>query len=160
MRSVRRQAIAGQLEGPTRNTVARAIQSTPRIARKGADNTLLDITGRVAPWLALPLVLSAVLSQFSAAIADTAAAEGNLRTLSGWMRGARPYLASGIAAIVLAATVPTYTIVAVASRAFAAYYALQAVLALRTSHGIGRKLGYGTLAVLMAAITVLAEPAG
>ena len=123
----------------------------------GADNTLLDITGRVAPLLALPLVLSAVLSQFSAAIADTAAAEGNLRTLSGWMRGPRPYLVSGMAAVVLAATVPTFTIVAVASRAFAAYYALQAVLALRTSHGISRKLAYGTLAVLMAAITVLAD---
>jgi len=102
----------------------------------GPDNTLLDITGRVAPVLALPLVLSAVLSQFSAGIADTAAAESNLRTLSSWMHGPRPFLATGLAAIVMAATVPTYTIVAVASRAFAAYYALQAVLALRTSHGI------------------------
>ncbi len=120
---------------------------------------MLDITGRVAPLLALPLALSAVLSQFSAGIADTAAAEGNLRTLSGWMRGPRPYLVSGLAAIILAATVPTYTIVAVASRAFAAYYALQAVLAVRTSPGIGRKLSYGTLAALMAAITVLAKPA-
>lgn len=125
----------------------------------GADNTLLDITGRVAPWLALPLALSALLSQFSAGIADTAAAEGNLRKLSAWMRGPRPYLASGGAAIVLAATVPTYTIVAIASRAFAAYYALQAVLALRTSHGVSRKLAYGALAVVMAAIAVLAEPA-
>ncbi len=126
----------------------------------GADSTLLDITDRVAPLLALPLALSAVLSQLSAAIADTAAAEGNLRTLSRWMRGPRPYLVSGVAAIVLAAAVPTYTIVAVASRAFAAYYALQAVLALRTSPGYRRKLAYGTLAVLMAAITVLAQPAG
>ncbi len=125
----------------------------------GSDTTLLDITARVAPWLALPLVLSAVLSQLSAAIADTAAAEGNLRGLSGWMRGPRPYLVSGTAAIVLAATVPTYSIVAVASRAFAAYYALQAVLALRTSQGITRKVAYGTLAVLMAAITALAKPA-
>ncbi|MGI8458984.1 MAG: hypothetical protein ACR2LI_12850 [Propionibacteriaceae bacterium] len=126
----------------------------------GPDDTLLDITGRVAPWLALPLALSAVLSQLSAAIADTAAAEGNLRTLSGWMRGPRPYLVSGVAAVILAATVPTFTIVAVASRAFAAYYALQAVLALRTSHGRTRKLAYGTLAVLMVAVTVLARPAG
>ena len=125
----------------------------------GADNTLLDITGRVAPLLALPLALSAVLSQFSAGIADTVAADGNLRKLSGWMRGLRPYLASGMAAIILAATVPTYTIVAVASRAFAAYYALQAVLALRTSHGPSRKLAYGALAVLMTAIAVLAQPA-
>lgn len=125
----------------------------------GADDTLLDVTARVAPWLALPLVLSAVLSQLSAAIADTAAAEGNLRAFWGWMRGRRPYLVSGVAAVVLAATVPTFTIVAVASRAFAAYYALQAVLALRTSRGVGRKLAYGTLAALMAAIAVLAEPA-
>ncbi len=126
----------------------------------GADDTLLDITGRVAPVLALPVALSAVLSQFSAGIADTAAADGNLRELSGWMRGPRPYLVTGLAAVVLAATVPTYTIVAVASRAFAAYYALQAVLALRTSPQVSRKIAYGALAVLMAAITILAKPAG
>ena len=56
-------------------------------------------------------------------------------------------------------SVPTYTIVAVAFRAFAAYYALWAVLALRTSKGLSRELAYATLAVLMAAITVLAKPA-
>ena len=126
----------------------------------GPDDTLLDITGRVAPLLALPLALSAVLSQFSAGIADTAAADGNLRKLSSWMRGPRPFLVSGVAAIILAATVPTFTIVAIASRAFAAYYALQAIVALRTSRGVGRKLGYGALAAVMVAITVLAKPAG
>ena len=126
----------------------------------GPDNTLLDLTGRIAPWLALPLVLSAVLSQFSAAIADTAAADGNLRGLSRWFNGPRPYLISGAAAIALAATAPTLTIVAVASRAFAAYYALQAVIAMRTSHGVLRKCGYGGLAVLLAAITLFAQPAG
>ncbi len=125
----------------------------------GADDTLLDITARVAPILALPLVLSAVLSQFSAGIADTAAAAGNLRKLSGRMHGPRPYLISGIAAVVLAATVPTFTIVAVASRAFAAYYALQAILALRTSPRLSRKIAYAALALLMAAIAVLAQPA-
>ena len=125
----------------------------------GADDTLLDITARVAPILALPLALSAVLSQFSAGIADTAAAAGNLSKLSDRMHGSRPYLISGTAAVVLAATVPTFTIVAVASRAFAAYYALQAVLALRTSPKISRKIGYGALALLMAAIAVLAQPA-
>lgn len=49
---------------------------------EGADSTLLDITARIAPWLALPLVLPAVLSQFSAAVADTVAADCNLRGLS------------------------------------------------------------------------------
>ena len=126
----------------------------------GADKTLLDITSRVAPWLALPLVLSAVLSQFSAAVADTAAADGNLRTLSSWMKGARPYLVSGAAAVALAATVGTFAIIAVASRAFAAYYAIQAVIALRTSSSVPAKAAYAVLAVLMVGIAALAKPAG
>lgn len=126
----------------------------------GPDRTLLDITNRVAPFLALPLALSAMLSQFSAAVADTAAADGNLRRLSGWMRGSRPYLLSGVAAIALAATAPTFTIVAVASRAFAAYYAVLAVVALRTSSSTLRRVGFGALAVVMAAVTLFAEPVG
>ena len=126
----------------------------------GPDDTLLDITDRVAPWLALPLVLSAVLSQFSAAVADTVAADGNLRGLSRFMHGPRPYLVSGGAAILLAATAGTFTIVAIASRAFAAYYAIQAILAMRTSRGPARKTGYGALAVLLAAVTLFAQSAG
>lgn len=126
----------------------------------GVDNTLLDITRRVAPLLTIPLVISAVLSQFSAATADTAAADGNLRGLWSWMRGPRPYVVGGAAAIVLAATVGTFWIIVIASRAFAAYYALQAIIAFRTSHTLGRRIGYGALAVVMVAITLLAEPAG
>ncbi|WP_116417820.1 hypothetical protein [Subtercola boreus] len=125
----------------------------------GADNTLLNITGRIAPWLALPLVLSAVFSQFSAAIADTAAADGNLRSLNQWFKGPRPYLISGAAAIALAATVPTLIIVDIASRAFAAYYALQAIIAMRTATGAARKIGFGLLALLMTAVTLFALPA-
>jgi len=126
---------------------------------KGPDGTLLDITARVAPWLALPLVLSAVLSQFSAAVADTVAAEGNLRGLSRFMRGPTTYLVSGGAAVLLAATAPTFTIVAVASRAFAAYYAIQAALAMRTSTSRTRKAGYGALSIVMVAVTLFAQAA-
>lgn len=124
----------------------------------GADITLLDITGRVAPWLALPLALSAVLSQFSAAIADTAAAEGNLRGLNRWFTGSRPYLVSGVAAIALAATVPTLVIVTIASQAFAAYYGIQAVIAFRTSTNVLAKAGFGLLAVAMFAAAIFARP--
>ncbi len=124
----------------------------------GADETLLDITARVAPFLAFPLVASAVLSQFSAAVADTAAADGDLRRLSPWMRGPRPFLVGGFAAIALAATVDTYLIVALASRAFAAYYAIQAVVALRTTESLPKKIGFGVLAALMCSITLFAQP--
>jgi hypothetical protein len=125
----------------------------------GADNSLLDITARVAPWLAIPLVLSAVLSQFSAAIADTGAADGNLRALNRWFHGPRPYLISGVAAVAIVLTLPTLVIVATASRAFAAYYALEAVIAFRSSRGVMRKIGFGAMAVLMLAVTVFAVPA-
>ena len=125
----------------------------------GADITLLNITNRIAPWLALPLVLSAVLSQFSAAIADTEAARGNLTGLSSWFTGPRPYLISGVAAIAIAATVPTFTLVTIASRAFAAYYAVEATIAFRTSSGFFRKCGFALLALVLLAITIFAQPA-
>ncbi|MGB0876508.1 MAG: hypothetical protein ACPHCN_15805 [Mycobacterium sp.] len=126
----------------------------------GADETLLDITARVAPFLAFPLVASAVLSQFSAAVADTAAVDGDLRRLSPWMSGPRPFLVGGFAAIALAATVDTYLIVALASRAFAAYYAIQAVVALRTTESLPKKIGFGVLAALMCSVTLFAQPVG
>lgn len=75
------------------------------------------------------------------------------------MRGPTPYLVSGGAAILLAATKPTFTIVAIASRAFAAYYAIQAVLAMRTSTGWTRKAGYGALTIVLAAVTLFAQSA-
>ncbi len=126
----------------------------------GVDADLLDITERVIAGLAPVLVLGAVLSQLSAATADTAAVGGNLHSLaSRVMRGPRAYALNGVAAVALIWTLPTLTIIAVASRAFAAYYCAQCVIALRTSDGALRKLGYGGLAALMAAITLLALPA-
>jgi hypothetical protein len=61
--------------------------------RSGPDRGLLQLVQRVAPLLALPLVLCAVFSQFSAATADTEAGVGNLRVI-GWapLRGRRRYL--------------------------------------------------------------------
>ena len=125
----------------------------------GADATLVDITERAAPLLTLPLVLCAILSQLSAATADTVAADGNLREQAPHaLRGRRAYLLSGTAAIGLILTIPTLTIVVVASRAFAAYYCVQCVIALRTSRAVPAKIGFAALALLLAAITLLAQP--
>ncbi len=127
----------------------------------GADGQLLELVQRVAPLLALPLVLCAVLSQFSAATADTEASVGNLDVIA-WrpLRGRRRYTLVGLVAAALAATLATSTIIVVASRAFAAYYALQCVVAMRTSESPWRRGGYGALAAVMLAIALLAEPAG
>jgi hypothetical protein len=128
--------------------------------RSGADRGLLELVQRIAPLLALPLVLCAVFSQFSAATADTEAGVGNLLVI-GWapLRGRRRYLLVGGAAAVLAATLGTSVIIVVASRAFAAYYALQCAVALRTSNRRSTRVAYGVLALLMVAITLLARPA-
>ncbi len=127
----------------------------------GPDSTLLDITDRVLPALSLPLVICAVLSQFSAATADTAAAAGNLHGFRvGAFAGRRAYLLSGVAAMLLCWTVGTPQLVAIASRAFAAYYCLQALIAMRTSRSAPRRIAYGLLAAVMLLITLLAKPAG
>jgi hypothetical protein len=127
----------------------------------GADATLLDITDRVVPFPGIPLVITAVLSQMSAATADTVAADGNLRQrFGGRMRHPRPFVVTGAAAILLVRLVPTFAIIAIASRAFAAYYALQCIVALRTTRGRGAKLGFGLLALVFTLIALLARPAG
>ena len=47
----------------------------------------------------------------------------------------------------------------VASRAFAAYYAIEAIIAFRTSSGWLRKAGFAALATLLLVITLFAQPA-
>lgn len=127
----------------------------------GADETLLDITARVLPLFTIPLVITAILSQFSAATADSVAAHGNLRILTGHRLGSHAaYLVIGAAGVVLVWTVPILAIVALASRAFAAYYAIQCVVALRSSDSRVGKSGFGLLALVMALIALFARPAG
>jgi len=141
--------------------VAVATPMMGSVADGGYDATLLDITERLLPVLSVAVVITAILSQFSAATADTVAAHGNIdRYLRGPLGGPLPYLVSGVAAMLLVWLVPTFTLIVVASRAFAAYYALQCVVAARTSEGVPRKLGFGLLALILAAITLLAQPAG
>ncbi len=66
----------------------------------------------------------------------------------------------GGAAAALAGTLGTTIIIVVASRAFAAYYALQCIVAMRTSDSSRQRAGYGALAAVMLAIAFLAKPAG
>lgn len=126
----------------------------------GADRELLELVERAAPLLVLPLVLCAVLSQFSAATADTEAGVGNLSVLA-WrpLTGRRRYVIVGSVAAALAATLGTDVIIVVALRAFAAYCARQCVVPLRTSDHLRARVGYGALAIGLLVITLLNETA-
>ncbi len=125
-----------------------------------SDENLLDLVQRVVPALALPLVLGAVLSQFSAAVADTVAAHGNLRILRPGVGNHVPYLVTAVAVSALSWSIGLFTLVVVASRAFAAYYCVQCVVAMLTSTHPARRLGFGLLAAVLLAITLFAMPVG
>jgi hypothetical protein len=125
-----------------------------------SDDNLLDLIERSAPALALPLVVGAVLSQFSAAVADTVAAHGNLRVLRPGVGKHVPYLVTAVAVSALSWSIDLFTLVVVASRAFAAYYCVQCVVAMRTSTHPARRAGFAVLAAILLGITLFAQPVG
>ena len=58
------------------------------------------------------------------------------------------------------AFVPTLTILALASRAFAFYYMLQCIISITVSKSGLQKLFFGIIAAVLAFITLFAVPAG
>jgi hypothetical protein len=72
------------------------------------------------------LIVAAVMSQFSAAVADTVGSGGLMEEqTSGRISAAWTYLIVAALGILLVWTADIFEIVAIASRAFAAYYLLQ-----------------------------------
>jgi hypothetical protein len=124
------------------------------------DNGLLIVAARAAAWLPIPLVFAAVLSQFSAAVADVVAGGGTVdETTQGRIDDRQSYvLICGIAVILAFAS--TLTILSFASRAFAFYYFLQCVVAICVTENKTHKVAIGLLAAVLAFITLFAVPAG
>ncbi len=125
------------------------------------DDALITLAAKVTVLLPIPLVAAAVLSQFSAAVADTLGCEGNMVEASGGRLGRKwAYLVIGTGALLLAWSASTFQIVALASRAFALYYMLQCIVAATVFRGWIRKASSLSLAVVLLAIAVFATPAG
>ncbi|MEA1889754.1 MAG: hypothetical protein U9N50_08255 [Pseudomonadota bacterium] len=92
---------------------------------------IVDVTGLAAVVLPFMLIGAALMSQFSAAVADTGGGGGLLSENSGKRLSTRvSYLGISICAILLVWAVDLIEIITLASRAFAFYYFLQALLAL------------------------------
>lgn len=125
------------------------------------DHSLIDIAQTVSVLLVLPLVLAASLSQFSAAVADTLAAGGNIEEVTQHKLSIKKvYWLIGLSAIVLTWSADTYQILALASRAFAFYYLLQCLVALSLAKTNLQKISFSLLALILAFITAFAVPAG
>ncbi|MGD9918821.1 MAG: hypothetical protein AB7U46_12450 [Paenirhodobacter sp.] len=124
-----------------------------------SETAIIDMMRIVSPVLPGMLVAAALAAQFSAAVADTGGAGGLTHELTrGRIPAPRAYLVLVTAGIALTWAADLFAIIAYASRAFAAYYALQSALAALRTAG-PRRAGYWALAALGVAITLLGTPA-
>ncbi len=123
------------------------------------ETAIIGLMGRVAPILPALLVAAALSAQFSAAVADTGGAGGLVAELTGGRVSVRQgYVVLVALGLGLTWALDIFRIISYASRAFAAYYALQAAIAcLRAARGGKplRALAFGALALLGVAVTVL-----
>lgn len=130
---------------------------------------IVDAVAPVALILPVMLMIAALTSQFSAAVADMGGGGGLLRENSHGRLSARVgYVSIAIAAIFLVWAVDLLEIVSLASRAFAAYYLLQTVLALiyccrdspqRSRRRLVETCLFMALALILAYIIVFSIPA-
>ncbi|WP_193163714.1 hypothetical protein [Microbulbifer hainanensis] len=124
------------------------------------DNSLIQLAAAASGLLVAPLVIAAALSQFSAAVADTLAASGNLEEVTNnQLKLKFGTVLVGSGAIGLAWLADTLEIVALASRAFAFYYFLQCLVAISVSESRARQLFFALVAAALAFITIFAVPA-
>jgi hypothetical protein len=125
------------------------------------DNSLITLVGYVSVFLVTPLIVVAALSQFSAAVADTLAATGNIEEVaSKFINSKQSYLLVGLSAVIITWSIHTLEILALASRAFALYYLLQTLVAFSLSSNTLQKAFFLLLAVILLFITLFAIPAG
>jgi hypothetical protein len=124
------------------------------------DNSLIKLAGIASVILVAPLIIAAALSQFSAAVADTLAAVGNMEEITNKKLKAKfGTILIGGGAIALSWSASTIEIIALASRAFAFYYCLQCLVAISVSKSGTQKIAFGSIALVLAFITVFAVPA-
>ncbi|MGB5338587.1 MAG: hypothetical protein WBO06_05780 [Gammaproteobacteria bacterium] len=129
---------------------------------------IVSVTGLAASALPLMLIVAAIMSQFSAAVADTVgagclASESSDRKLP----TNKAYVAVSLFAIVLIWTADLLEIISFASRAFALYYLLQCIVALMVSYHhhyenwayFAHRAHFATVATILAFVVVFAIPA-
>ncbi|MCV2865417.1 hypothetical protein [Defluviimonas sp. WL0075] len=127
-----------------------------------SETAIIDMMRIVAPVLPGLLVAAALAAQFSAAVADTGGAGGLVSELT---RGRIPtrsaYLVLVAAGLALTWAADIFAIIAYASRAFALYYAIQALIAAAGARETSRPqaLAYAALAGLGAMMAIFGTSA-
>jgi hypothetical protein len=130
------------------------------------ETAIIDLAGHVSMLLPVMLVIAAVMSQFSAAVADTVGAGGLLEEESGRRIPTRiGYPLVVLCAIMLVWNAHIFLMIAFASRAFAAYYLLQTLVAFQVTlrnpnlgHKRSWQLMFGIVMLVLAWVVVFAKP--
>lgn len=128
---------------------------------------IVSATGLAATALPFMLIIAAIMSQFSAGVADTVGAGGLASESSrGRLTSNKGYLVVSALAVILIWSADLLEIITLASRAFAIYYFLECIVALiATRHYYNgkaywlRSIGFATLAIILAYIVLFAIPA-
>ncbi len=127
-----------------------------------SETAIIDMMRFVAPILPVLLVAAALAAQFSAAVADTSGAGGLISELT--KNRINPRMAYALLAgsgVALTWTANIFEIISYASRAFALYYTLQAVIAaLNARRRQGDRLktiGFAALALLGVLIVIFGK---
>ncbi len=150
--------------------VAICLPLLDRLPAEVSETAIIDLASS-AVWILGPmLILAAIMSQFSAAVADTVGAGGLLAEAvgrRGHITSRDGYLAVALVGVILVWSANIFELISLASRAFAIYYALQAAVAftasLRSTPGAARTLrsaAFALMALVLAAIALLGTPAG
>lgn len=123
-----------------------------------SETAIIDMTRVVASILPVFLVIAALAAQFSAAVADTSGSGGLMEELtSGWISQRWGYAFLVIIGLAITWFSSVFQIIAYASKAFAVYYCLQALIAAilaRRKYNNFRFLLYLLLAFLCLVIVV------
>lgn len=127
-----------------------------------SETAVIDLCKLIAPILPPLLIVAAIMSQFSAAVADSIGSSGLIseatRKLISIKQG---ILITVVVAISLVWLTNIFEIIVIASKAFAIYYGMQCLIAARLAKNqrlLLRSLGFSALFVLMLLVIFLGVP--
>lgn len=125
----------------------------------------IEVIKRVSPWLPFLVTGGAVASQLSAAVADSIGASGLLsQTSHQHITPKQAYLLIGVVSCIIIWATDVVSIVALASRAFAVFYALQCLVASLCAHHHRKDRAkvyyFGALALVCTLVAIFGTPSG
>lgn len=124
----------------------------------------IEKIGIVSPWLPYVVTIGAIASQFSASVADSIGGAGLINNSTNRRISSRhAYLLIAVVSVLVIWNTDVVSIVALASRAFALFYAMQALVAVAIAwqrNERGRSGWFSLLAAIAFAFAFLGIPAG